>query len=205
MTTKGAKETNTVLPNGVDLKELVFDDTCSRLIWKHIFCKSDNKMNINIAASYVANVLSRLELSFWMSLKEEGEPRPVPYNITYFYAGAAEELESVSVDLGRFNHAKAGAVIVLSPPDTYRILHATPDGYPIRFPGKDGEMEVVVPRICRPRCEWKFDDLRGCHDTACGSSYVFDVDFKTGKAHKFCPGCGKSILLMPTIEDSNDD
>jgi hypothetical protein len=193
------RETNEVLPGGVMLKTLEFSESDSRLIWEHNnHLPQGHRIQVHICATYVCGVLSGLELSFWMTVQDNGES--VPYNITHTYAGAAEELHVIDTDLGRFNGAQrpsSGGIVSWGPKDQYQTLKEEGGFYPIQFPGKDGEfMTVLVPRTRRPTCGWTHDENHDCYETRCDNAYVFEYELKLGDSHKFCPGCGRLIEIV---------
>ena len=179
------------------LKTLEFNDEDSRLIWGYSYVtQGGHKIEINICASYVCRVLSHLELSFWMRIKDGDEV--VPYNITHTYSGAQDELEVIETDLGRFSRGAVDrfAVQLHGAADRYRLLQLHTGHYPIRFPGPGGvELEVFVPRVRMATCVWVHDENHGFYQASCGYAYQFDHEFETGNAYRFCPHCGKSIVL----------
>lgn len=44
-------------------------------------------------------------------------------------------------------------------------------------------------------CQWKYDDIDGGWDTACGEKFVFTCDGPNEHGFKFCYHCGKPIAL----------
>lgn len=43
------------------------------------------------------------------------------------------------------------------------------------------------------KCLWKFDDLDGIYESACGKNFFFETGTAEENGFKFCPFCGKQL------------
>lgn len=43
------------------------------------------------------------------------------------------------------------------------------------------------------KCLWKFDDLDGIYESACGKNFFFETGTVEENGFKFCPFCGREL------------
>lgn len=43
------------------------------------------------------------------------------------------------------------------------------------------------------KCLWKFDDLDGIYESACGKNFFFETGTAEENGFRFCPFCGKEL------------
>jgi hypothetical protein len=49
----------------------------------------------------------------------------------------------------------------------------------------------------RAQCEWVLDDIDGKWDTGCGEAFFFEVDGPAENGMRYCPYCGKRLVVAP--------